>query len=173
MLRLYRRPKKGLVGVDISSTSVKVLELSVKNNQYRVESYGLVPLLENSVVEKNILNPEAVADALTRSINLANPQAINAAIAVPTSMVVHKIIEMDADMTDDEREVQIRMDAERYIPFPLDEVSLDFEVMSEPLANPNRVSVLIAATRTENVDTRIEVLELAGLTPKVAFTQNI
>lgn len=172
MLRLYRRPKKGLVGVDISSTSVKVLELSVKNNQYRVESYGLVPLLENSVVEKNILNPEAVADALTRSINLANPQAINAAIAVPTSMVVHKIIEMDADMTDDEREVQIRMDAERYIPFPLDEVSLDFEVMSEPLANPNRVSVLIAATRTENVDTRIEVLELAGLTPKVADVES-
>ena len=53
MLRLYRKPSKGLIGVDISSTSVKVLALSVKNNRYWVESYALVPLPEGSVVEKN------------------------------------------------------------------------------------------------------------------------
>ena len=81
-------------------------------------------------------------------------------------MVIHKIIEMDADMSDEEREVQIRMDAEQYIPFPLDEVSLDFEVLPDRLANPNRVNVLLVATRTENVDTRVEVLELAGLVAK-------
>lgn len=169
---LYRKPNKGLVGVDISSTSVKLLELSVKNGRYWVESYALIPLQENSVVEKNILNPEAVGDALERVINLANPQSTNAAIAIPTSMVIHKIIEMDADMTDDEREVQIRMDAEQYIPFPLDEVSLDFEVLPDRLANPTRVNVLLVATRTENVETRVEVLELAGLTPKVADVES-
>ena len=169
---LYRKPNKGLVGVDISSTSVKLLELSVKNGRYWVESYALIPLQENSVVEKNILNPEAVGDALERVMNLANPQSTNAAIAIPTSMVIHKIIEMDADMTDDEREVQIRMDAEQYIPFPLDEVSLDFEVLPDRLANPARVNVLLVATRTENVETRVEVLELAGLTPKVADVES-
>ncbi|MGL4588130.1 MAG: pilus assembly protein PilM [Acinetobacter ursingii] len=172
MRMLYRKPNKGLVGVDISSTSVKLLELSVKNGRYWVESYALIPLQENSVVEKNILNPEAVGDALERVINLANPQSTNAAIAIPTSMVIHKIIEMDADMTDDEREVQIRMDAEQYIPFPLDEVSLDFEVLPDRLANPTRVNVLLVATRTENVETRVEVLELAGLTPKVADVES-
>ncbi|MBJ9984073.1 pilus assembly protein PilM [Acinetobacter sp. S40] len=172
MRRLYRKPNKGLVGVDISSTSVKLLELSVKNGRYWVESYALIPLQENSVVEKNILNPEAVGDALERVINLANPQSTNAAIAIPTSMVIHKIIEMDADMTDDEREVQIRMDAEQYIPFPLDEVSLDFEVLPDRLANPARVNVLLVATRTENVETRVEVLELADLTPKVADVES-
>lgn len=66
-------------------------------------------------------------------------------------------------MSDDEREVQIRVDAEQYIPFPLDEVSLDFEVLPDRLANPNRVNVLLVATRTENVETRVEVLELADL----------
>ena len=172
MRMLYRKPNKGLVGVDISSTSVKLLELSVKNGCYWVESYALIPLQENSVVEQNILNPEAVGDALERVINLANPQSTNAAIAIPTSMVIHKIIEMDADMTDDEREVQIRMDAEQYIPFPLDEVSLDFEVLPDRLANPARVNVLLVATRTENVETRVEVLELAGLTPKVADVES-
>ena len=172
MLRLYRKPSKGLVGVDISSTTVKLLELSVKNGRYWVESYAVMPLPENSVVEKSILNPEAVADALERVVNLANPHTTHVAIAVPTSMVIHKIIEMDADMSDEEREVQIRMDAEQYIPFPLDEVSLDFEVLPDHLANPNRVNVLLVATRTENVDTRVEVLELAGLSAKVADVES-
>lgn len=172
MLRLYRKPSKGLVGVDISSTTVKLLELSVKNGRYWVESYAVMPLPENSVVEKSILNPEAVADALERVVNLANPHTTHVAIAVPTSMVIHKIIEMDADMSDEEREVQICMDAEQYIPFPLDEVSLDFEVLPDRLANPNRVNVLLVATRTENVDTRVEVLELAGLVAKVADVES-
>ena len=172
MLRLYRKPSKGLVGVDISSTTVRLLELSVKNGRYWVESYAVMPLPENSVVEKSILNPEAVADALERVVNLANPHTTQVAIAVPTSMVIHKIIEMDADMSDEEREVQIRMDAEQYIPFPLDEVSLDFEVLPDRLANPNRVNVLLVATRTENVDTRVEVLELAGLVAKVADVES-
>ncbi|CAM9096368.1 pilus assembly protein PilM [Acinetobacter bereziniae] len=172
MLRLYRKQNKGLVGVDISSTTVKILELSVKNGRYWVESYGLSPLIDGSVVEKNILNPEAVADALERAVNLANPQSQNVAVAVPTSMVIHKIIEMDADMSDEEREVQIRMDAEQYIPFPLDEVSLDFEVLNDKLANSNRVNVLLVATRAENIESRVEVLEIAGLSPKIADVES-
>ena len=173
MLRLYRKPNKGLIGVDISSTSVKLLELSVKSgNRYWVESYAVVPLPEGSVVEKNILNPEAVGDALERAINLANTQSTAAAFAIPTSMVITKTIEMDADMTDDEREVQIRMDAEQYIPFPLDEASLDFEVLPERLANPNRVNVLLVATRLENIEARSEVLELANLTAKIADVES-
>ncbi|WP_249026027.1 pilus assembly protein PilM, partial [Mycobacterium paraseoulense] len=79
---------------------------------------------------------------------------------------------MDADMNDDEREVQIRLDAEQYIPFPLDEVSLDFEVLPDRLPNPNRVNVLLVATRTENVETRVEVLELVDLTPKLADVES-
>ena len=172
MLRLYRKPNKGLIGVDISSTSVKVLELSVKNNRYWVESYALVPLPEGSVVEKNILNPEAVGDALERAVNLANVQSTDVALAVPTSMVITKIIEMDVDMNEDEREIQIRDDAEQYIPFPLDEASLDFEVLPDRLANPNRVNVLLVATRIENVEARAEALELGGLTPKIADVES-
>jgi type IV pilus assembly protein PilM len=172
VLRLYRKPNKGLMGVDISSTAVRVLELAYKLGRYTVESYALVPLPEGSVVEKSILNVETVADALERAINLANPQTDLAAFAVPTSLVITKVIEMDADMSDDEREVQIRMDAEQYIPFPLDEVSIDFEVLSDRLANPQRVNVLLAATRLENISSRSEVVTLAGLTPKIADVES-
>ncbi|WP_374252002.1 pilus assembly protein PilM [Acinetobacter brisouii] len=172
MLRLYRKPKKGLIGVDISSTSVKMLELSVKHGRYCVESYALVPLPEGAVVEKNIINPEAVAEALEKAIEAANPSTVNAAFAIPTSSVIHKIIEMDEDMSDDEREIQIRMDAEQYIPFPLDDVSLDFEVLPEPVSKANRVNVLLVATRTENVEARNEALIYAGLTAKVADVES-
>lgn len=171
MLRLFRKQNKYLIGVDISSTSVKILELSKKNDRYWVESYGLSPLFEGSVVEKNILNPEAVAEALERAMHIANPSLSRVAVAVPTSMVIHKIIEMEADMTDEEREVQIRLDAEQYIPYPLEEVSLDFDLI-EGEAKANRVDVLLAATRTENIDTRLEVLELAGLHAKVVDVES-
>ncbi|TCM69119.1 type IV pilus assembly protein PilM [Acinetobacter calcoaceticus] len=172
MLRLFRKQNKQLIGVDISSTSVKILELSKKNDRYCVESYGLSPLAEGSVVEKNILHPEAVADALERAIQIANPRSSHVVVAIPTSMVIHKQLEMDADLSDDEREIQIRIDAEQYIPFPLDEVSLDFEVLPDQASNPHRVSVLLAATRTENVDARIEVLEMAGLSARVADVES-
>lgn len=172
MLRLYRKPQKGLVGVDISSTSVKILELSEKNARYYVESYALVPLPEGTVVEKNIVNPEAVAEAIETAIEKGNPSTDVAAFAVPTSTVIHKVIEMDKDLSDDELEVQIRMDAEQYIPFPLDEVSLDFEVLPEPASHNDKSQVLLVATRTENLDTRNEALMFAGLTAKIADVES-
>lgn len=133
---------------------------------------SLVPLPEGAVVEKNIINPEAVAEALEKALDVGNPSTINAAFAIPTSSVIHKIIEMDEDMNDDEREIQIRMDAEQYIPFPLDDVSLDFEVLPDPTSRPGRVNVLLVATRTENVEARNEALIYAGLTAKVADVES-
>ena len=167
MLSFRRKQNKSLVGVDISSTSVKLLELSIRDGRYWVESYGILPLAAHAVVEKNIADPESVGDTIERLLNLTNPRSNGAAAAVASSAVITKIIDMDADMTDDEREIQIRLDAEQYIPYPLDEVSLDFEVVDISPTNPNRVSVLLVASRTENVDMRSEALELAGLIPRV------
>ncbi len=171
MLKLKRKQTKGLIGVDISSTSVKVLELTQSNGRYWVENYARIELPEGSVVEKNITNVEAVAEALEQALDKSDIRVVNAAIAVPSSLVISKVIEMDADMNDDEREVQLRMDAEQYIPFPLDEANLDFAVLQDQLPNLNRVNVVLVATRTENVDSRVEVLETAGLTPKVVDTE--
>ena len=173
MLRLFRkRNKQLLIGVDISSTAVKILELSKKNGCYRVESYGLSPLSEGAIVEKNILDPEAVAIALTEAVDMANPGTLQGAIAIPSAMVIHKVISMDDRLDDDEREAQIRIDAEQYIPFPLDQVSLDFSIVKELTPDPAQVQVLLAATRTEHIDARLEVLELAGLRSKVADVES-
>lgn len=171
MLKLKRKPTNGMIGVDISSTSIKVLELTKQNGRYWVENYASVELPEGSVVEKNIVNTDAVGEALEKAIEKADTRTVNTATAIPNSLVITKVIEMDEDMTDDEREVQIRMEAEQYIPFSLDEANLDFAVLPEAAATSGKVNVVLVATRTENVDSRVEVLNVAGLTPKIMDTE--
>ncbi|WP_370690124.1 pilus assembly protein PilM [Fluviicoccus sp.] len=167
MLPFLMKKNASLLGLDISSTSVKLLELSVQGDRYRVESYGVEPLPQNAVVEKNIADVEGVGEAVSRLLARAKPQSRNAAVAVAGSAVITKTIEMDADLSDDERESQIRLEADQYIPYPLDEINLDFEVVGPSPANPERVSVLLAASRTENIELRVDSLIIAGLTAKV------
>lgn len=166
MLSFRRKHNASLVGLDISSTSVKLLELSIQDGRYRVESYGVEPLPSNAVVERNIADTEGVGDAIERLVKRARPRTRAAAAAVTGSAVITKVIDMEVDMTDDERETQIRLDADQYIPYPLSEVNLDFEVIG-PSAVPNRVSVLLAASRSENIEQRVDTLEIGGLTAKV------
>lgn len=166
MLSFRRKHNASLVGLDISSTSVKLLELSIQDGRYRVESYGVEPLPMNAVVERNIADTEGVGDAIERLVKRARPRTRMAAAAVTGSAVITKVIDMEADMSDDERETQIRLDADQYIPYPLSEVNLDFEVIG-PAAVPNRVSVLLAASRSENIEQRVDTLEIGGLTAKV------
>lgn len=166
MLSFRRKHNASLVGLDISSTSVKLLELSIQDGRYRVESYGVEPLPTNAVVEKNIADTEGVGDAIERLVKRARPRTRAAAAAVSGSAVITKVIDMETEMTDDERETQIRLDADQYIPYPLSEVNLDFEVIG-PSAVPNRVSVLLAASRSENIEQRVDTLEIGGLTAKV------
>lgn len=168
MLQLpFSKKSHALLGLDISSTSVKLLELSRQGDRYRVESYGVEPLPQNAVVEKNITDIEGVGEAIGRLIARVKPHARGAGVAVAGSAVITKIIEMDANLTDDERESQIRIEADQYIPYPLDEVSIDFEVIEPVANNPERVNVLLAASRTENVELRVDALGIGGLVAKV------
>ncbi|HMY28591.1 MAG TPA: pilus assembly protein PilM [Agitococcus sp.] len=167
MLPFLSKKNTSLLGLDISSTSVKLLELSLQGERYRVESYGVEPLPQNAVVEKNIADVEGVGDAITRLIAKAKPKTKNVAVAVSGSAVITKTIEMDADLSDDERESQIRLEADQYIPYPLEEISLDFEVIGPSTSNPERVSVLLAASRTENIELRTDALVIANLTAKI------
>lgn len=163
MFGLFKQKPDVLLGVDISSASVKLLELSRDNGLYRVEAYGVEPLPQHAMVEKNISDVAAVGDAIKRLIGRVRPSARRAAVAVAGSAVITKIIALDADQTDAQMEAQITADADQYIPYPLEEVALDFEVQGRSERNPQQVDVLLAACRRENVDMRQEALELGGL----------
>lgn len=167
MLGLFKKKASALLGIDISSTSVKLLELSVSGNQYRVESYAVEPLQPNAVVEKNINELEVVGESVRQLVSKSRTSLKNAVVAVAGSAVITKTMEMDASLSDEEMENQISVEADQYIPYPLDEVALDFEVQGLSESNPERAEVLVAACRRENVDSREAALNLAGLNAKI------
>jgi len=166
---LARLGKKSntLLGLDISSTSIKIVELSAVGNGYRLDNYAIRPLPGNAVVEKNISDVDAVGEAIDSAISLMKPSRKEAAVAVAGSAVITKTIEMNAALTDAEMENQIVVEADQYIPYPLDEVSIDFERQKLSERNPDLVEVLLAACRRENVEARVAALELGGLEAKV------
>ncbi|MDH3947570.1 MAG: pilus assembly protein PilM [Gammaproteobacteria bacterium] len=164
----FFKPKKPpVVGLDISSTAIKLLELGKSGDRLRVESYAVEPLPPNSVIEKNIADVEAVGEAIKRAAKRSGSRTKFAAAAVAGSAVITKTIAMPATLTEEDMEQQIQLEADQYIPYPLEEVNLDFEVLGPTENDPERVDVLLAASRSENVDVRVAAIELAGLKAKI------
>ncbi|RRQ22081.1 pilus assembly protein PilM [Thiohalobacter thiocyanaticus] len=165
--QIFKPRKPPLVGLDISSTAVKLLELSRSGDRYRVESYAVEPLPPNSVVEKSVTDADAVGEAVRRAVKRSGTRARHAAVAVAGSSVITKIIPMPASLSDADMEAQIELEADQYIPYPLEEVYKDFEVLGPSANNPDTVDVLLAASRSENVDMRRAAVEAGGLDTKV------
>jgi type IV pilus assembly protein PilM len=164
---LLKRKKPAILGLDISSTSVKLLELAQDGDKYRVQSLTVEPLPDNAVVDKNIQDVEAVGNTIQKAVKRSGTKIKDAAVAVAGSSVITKIITMPAGLSDDELETQIEMEADQYIPYPLEEINLDFEVIGPSANNPDTVDVLLAASRSENIELRSAALSLGGLTPKI------
>ncbi len=162
MLELFKKKTRAVLGIDISSSSIKLLELSKSGDKFQVERYASRPLPEGAVVEKNIARLEAVGEEMEKLASLAKPQTQRAAVAVSGSAVITKIIELNASLSDAEMENQITVEADQYIPYPLEEVAIDFERQRPSRKNEGMVEVLLAACKKENVDNRVEALEMGG-----------
>ncbi|HBD10954.1 MAG TPA: pilus assembly protein PilM, partial [Porticoccaceae bacterium] len=167
MFRFLDGGVKAVLGVDITSSTVKVLELSKSGGRYKVESYFVCPLPPNTVVEKNISDVNALAESIRKAVSQAKAKTKDAAVAVAGSAVITKVIEMPADLSEEGMESQLAVEADQHIPYPLDEVALDFELIGPSESNAEQFDVLLAACRRENVDLRAEALTLAGLNPKI------
>jgi type IV pilus assembly protein PilM len=167
MLTLFSRRQPPLLGIDISSTAVKLLQLSKPDDCYRVEHYGIKALPVGAMNEKNIINEQAVGSTVKKLLDNCQTKLRKAAISVSGSAVITKVIEIDAGLNDHEMENQIKVEADQYIPYPLEEVHLDFEVMEPVAQRPDKVHVLLAACRSENVELRIGALGMAGITTEV------
>lgn len=164
---LLNSNKPNILGLDISSTSVKLLELAQDGDKYRVQSLAVEPLPDDAVADKNIQNVEAVGETIRKAVKRSGTKLKNAAVAVAGSAVITKVIPMPAGLSDSELEAQIEMEADQYIPYPLEEINLDFEIIGESEHNPETVDVLLAASRSENIELRSAALAIGGLTPKV------
>lgn len=152
-----------LLGLDISSTSVKLLELSGRAHACQVESYGVEPLPEEAVVEKSIEDVASVGAAIRRLVARCGARARHAAVAVAGSTVITKTIEMPAGLSEEELEAQLQVEAEQHLPYPLTELALDFAVRGPSPRRQGQVEVLLAAARRGNVEMRRAAVESAGL----------
>ena len=157
-----------LIGVDISSSALKLVELSeTGKGAYRLERYAVEPLAKDVVADGNIANLDQVADALRRAHKRLGSRNRNVALALPAAMVITKKIIVPTGQTEEELELQVETEANQYIPFALDEVNLDFQILGPAPNNADEVEVLIAASRKEKVEDRVAIAEAAGLKPRV------
>lgn len=154
---------RGLMGLDISSSAIKLLEFGRRGGQIMVESYAVEPLPINAVSDKQIAEPEVVAEAIKRAIARAGTRTRNVAVAVAGSSVITKIIQMSATLSDHEMEEQIKTEADQYVPYPIEEVNLDFQILGPSERDSGKVDVLLAACRKEQVDQRVAAIQMAGL----------
>ena len=164
---LFAKPSKPMLGVDISSSAVKLIELSKNGSEITVEAYRVLPLPANTIVDKNIADLDALSETIASVVKRSGSKLRDIVAAVSSSSVITKEIELPAGLTELQMEMQIEVEADQYIPYPMEEVAFDFDVLGEAENNPDLVRVLLAACRQENVEHRRQALEMAGFNPKV------
>ena len=156
-----------LLGLDITTSSVKLIELSMAGGQYRVESYAAEPTPHNAINEKAIVDAEAVGEAIRRAVKRSGAKSREAAVAISGDAAITKVIQMPKSLSEADLEGQVELQADQYIPFPMEEVSYDFQKVGPSEKDPEMIDVLLVATRTENVEQRQAAVQAAGLTAKL------
>ena len=162
-----KRKTTPVLGLDISSTTVKLLELSYSGDRYRVESYAVSSLPQDAVIEKNVNDVDGVSNAVRSVVAQSRTKLKTVAAAVAGSSVITKMIDMPAGLSEDDMETQLTLEADQYIPYPLEEVAIDFEVQGVSAELDNQVEVMLAACRRETIDIRVQAIESADLAPKI------
>ena len=166
-MSFFRRNNPNVLGIDVSSSAVKLIELSKHGSRYRVESYAVAPLPENAVIDNNFADIDAIGETIGLVVERSGTKLKQAAVSVSGSAVITKIVTIPRPETDDELEAQVELVADQYIPYALEEVNLDFSVIGQNEKNAGMIDVQLAASRRENIDDRVAVLDLAGLKAKI------
>jgi type IV pilus assembly protein PilM len=163
-LSIFNPKAKPLLGLDVCSSSVKMVELAPNGKGgYRVDRYAIEVLPRDAVTDGNIVNLEVVADCVRRSWKRMGTSTRNVAMALPASAVISKKIIVPAGLSEEDLEVLVESEANQYIPFSIDEVNLDYQVIGPAPSSPEELEVLIAASKKERVEDRVAVAEAAGL----------
>ncbi|MGW8368389.1 MAG: pilus assembly protein PilM [Gammaproteobacteria bacterium] len=159
--------KRTLIGLDVTTSSVKLIELAESGRGYRVESFAAEPTPPNAINDKAIVDADAVGEAIRRAVKRSGSKSKEAAVAISGDAAITKVIQMPRNLSESDLEGQVELQADQYIPFPMEEVSFDYEIIGESERDPDMLDVLLVATRTENVEQRQAAVESAGLIARV------
>lgn len=167
-LSIFNPKARPLIGLDICSSAIKMVELTdAGKGVICIDRYVIEPLPRDAVLDGNITNLEQVTETVNRAWKRLGSSTRNVAMALPTAAVITKKIVVAAGLREQELEVQVESEANQYIPFALEEVNLDFQVIGPAPSGADEVELLIAASRKEKVEDRVACAEAAGLKPLV------
>jgi type IV pilus assembly protein PilM len=165
-LKLFGTKSPPVIGLDIGTSSIRLLQLSQHGSSFRIDHFAIEPLPQGVIVEKSVQDIEAISEAIRSAVRNSGSNAKHCAVAVSGSAVFTKTISLPSNLADSDIESQVQIEANQYIPYPLDEISLDFEVLGPSPRNADFVDILLAASQTENVESRQDALESLGLKAK-------
>ncbi len=158
--------KKDLLGIDIGSSSVKLVKLRESRGNYQLENVGILPLGDEVIVDNTIMDSSAIVEAISNLIVGMKVKGKRVATSVSGhSVIIRKI--MLSLMTEDELEASIQWEAEQYIPFDLSEVNIDFQILGPDAKDPSQMNVMLVAAKKEYVDDFVSVFSEAGMEPVV------
>jgi type IV pilus assembly protein PilM len=164
---LFQNRHRPVIGLDITTSSIKLIELSKSGDQYRVESFAAEAAPPSAINEKAIVDSAAVGEAIRRAVKKAGARTKEVAVAISGDAAITKLIQLPNSLRKNELEAQVETVASQHIPFPMEEARYDFEVVGPSEKDPESMDVLLVATRLENVEQRVAAIEAAGLVPKV------
>lgn len=167
MIKWFKSQHHSILGIDISSTSVKILEISGTGDEHSVEGYGSMALPPHAIEGNVIKNIDEVANCIKKILTKEQLKCKRAALAVPDSAAISKVVQISDGLSDQEIEEVVIVEAEKYIPYPIEEINIDFEILGPTPKNSAMNDVLIVASRAENVNNRVEAITRAGLEAKV------
>jgi len=156
--------KTYLVGLDIGSRTLKLAEVEDKKKGWNLNKFGMIDIVPGLIEEGNIRNPEAVADSIRQLFKIHKIKENNVAISVGGYSTIVKNISVPT-MEEDQLQETIHFEAEQYIPFDINDVRIDFQIIGENETNPNQMNVLLVAAKKEMVNDYVNLVQLAGLTP--------
>lgn len=164
MVLLFPRKARAVLGLDISATAVKILELRARHKQIELQGFAVAPLAPQAIVDHTIKDSTAVAAAIQSAYRQMNSNTRHVAIAVPAAVVISKTVSIAAHLSAIELEAEIQLEAATAIPFALDEVCMDFSVLGMNEKDPSKMDVFLVAARKTQVNVRCDVVKSAGLT---------
>lgn len=156
-----------MVGVDFGSQTIKAVVISGKAGRFQIDACIEVQTPKGSLIDYQMQDVEKISQSVKQLVKLLPSRQRFVATSVSGSNVISKVTQIDNKLSTSELESHIEMEAEQLIPFPLDEISLDFEVLGPNLNDPTRNDVLVSAARTESITSRVTTLQDSGLQVKV------
>ena len=165
MFGLFKK-KKDLVGIDIGSSSVKLVQLWQTREGYQLLNAAIMPLPPEAIVDNSLMDTAAVVDAVKNLVASLGIKSKEAACSISGNAVIIRKITLPA-MTSEELEDQISWEAEQYIPFDIKDVHIDFQILGPDAIDPSKVQVLLVASKKDIINDYVAVFNDAGLSLNV------